>query len=264
MGVPPNPKSEILLAGNLKSKFSSARKHQPRNPQQKEKKEKEKKRERESENHNKAIVCYILENVFFFLFPLPLHSQQIAPTPNPTSRPNPPHPPSVSLRSHRRNISTVRSSLIEPALRAPDDLVASILSKVRGTDRGVSLTKDGHNEVADVAIQLAKYCVDDPVKCPLIFGEWDVVYCSVPTSPGGGYRSALGRLVFNTNEMVQVVEAPETVRNRVAFSLFGFLDGEVSLTGKLNVLDSKWIQVIFEPPELKIGSLVSGTAARVK
>ncbi|XP_020103341.1 probable plastid-lipid-associated protein 8, chloroplastic [Ananas comosus] len=172
-----------------------------------------------------------------------------------TSRPNPPHPPSVSLRSHRRNISTVRSSLIEPALRAPDDLVASILSKVRGTDRGVSLTKDGHNEVADVAIQLAKYCVDDPVKCPLIFGEWDVVYCSVPTSPGGGYRSALGRLVFKTNEMVQVVEAPETVQNRVAFSLFGFLDGEVSLTGKLNVLDSKWIQVIFEPPELKIGSL---------
>ncbi|OAY69585.1 putative plastid-lipid-associated protein 8, chloroplastic, partial [Ananas comosus] len=126
---------------------------------------------------------------------------------------------------------------------------------VRGTDRGVSLTKDGHNEVADVAIQLAKYCVDDPVKCPLIFGEWDVVYCSVPTSPGGGYRSALGRLVFKTNEMVQVVEAPETVQNRVAFSLFGFLDGEVSLTGKLSVLDRKWIQVTFEPPELKIGSL---------
>jgi PAP_fibrillin len=28
-----------------------------------------------------------------------------------------------------------------------------------------------------------------------------------------------------------------------------------SLIGKLNVLDEKWIQVIFEPPELKIGSL---------
>lgn len=26
-------------------------------------------------------------------------------------------------------------------------------------------------------------------------------------------------------------------------------------SGKLNVLDSKWIQVIFEPPELKVGSL---------
>lgn len=68
----------------------------------------------------------------------------------------------------------------------------------------------------------------------LYHSEWDVVYCSVPTSPGGGYRSALGRLVFKTNEMVQVVEAPETVQNRVAFSLFGFLDGEVSLTGELS------------------------------
>lgn len=61
--------------------------------------------------------------------------------------------------------------------------------------------------------------------------EWDVVYCSNPTSPGGGYRSAFGRLFFKTNEMVQVVEAPDVVKNRVSFSLFGFLDGEVSLKG---------------------------------
>lgn len=142
-----------------------------------------------------------------------------------------------------------------PPVAAPDDLVASILSKVRGTDRGVLLPKEGHKEVADVAQQLAGYCVDQPVKCPLIFGEWDVEYCSVPTSPGGGYRSSIGRLVFKTNELVQVVEAPDTIRNRVSFSAFGFLDGEVSLNGKLKALDDKWIQVVFEPPELKIGSL---------
>jgi hypothetical protein len=58
-----------------------------------------------------------------------------------------------------------------------------------------------------------------------------VVYCSNPTSPGGGYRSALGRLVFRTKEMIQVVEAPDIVRNKVSFSAFGFLDGEVSLKG---------------------------------
>lgn len=65
-----------------------------------------------------------------------------------------------------------------------------------------------------------------------IFPEWDVVYCSVPTSPGGGYRSALGRIVFKTKEMIQAVEAPDIVRNKVAFSALGFLDGEVSLNGK--------------------------------
>ncbi|KAG0491307.1 hypothetical protein HPP92_004259 [Vanilla planifolia] len=161
-----------------------------------------------------------------------------------------------SLPSHRRRISVACSSLsAQPLVAAPDDLVSSILSKVKGTDRGVLLSKDGHKEVADIAQKLRSYCVSEPVKCPLIFGEWDVLYCSVPTSPGGGYRSAFGRLFLNAKEMVQIVEAPDIVKNRVLFSVIGFLDGEVSLKGKLDVLDEKWIQVIFEPPQLKIGSL---------
>ncbi|XP_021744291.1 probable plastid-lipid-associated protein 8, chloroplastic [Chenopodium quinoa] len=135
------------------------------------------------------------------------------------------------------------------------DLVSDILSKVTETDRGVLLTKEEQKEVGEIAEELQKYCVDAPVKCPLIFGEWDVVYCSNPTSPGGGYRSAIGRLVFKTNEMIQVVEAPDIVRNKVSFSAFGFLDGEVSLKGKLIALDESWIQVIFEAPELKVGGL---------
>ncbi|XP_027121644.1 probable plastid-lipid-associated protein 8, chloroplastic [Coffea arabica] len=137
----------------------------------------------------------------------------------------------------------------------PDDLVASILSKVMQTDRGVLLTRNEHDKVAEVARDLQQYCVDEPVKCPLIFGEWDVVYCSNPTSPGGGYRSAIGRLFFKTKEMIQVVEAPDIVRNKVSFSLLGLVDGEVSLEGKLNVLDEKWIQVVFDAPELKVGGL---------
>ncbi|KAI5011251.1 hypothetical protein ZWY2020_013388 [Hordeum vulgare] len=163
--------------------------------------------------------------------------------------------PTALRRPRRRRVPSARCSLAAaPGLRAPPELVDSILSKVRGTDRGVLLPEEGHQEVADVAQQLGKYCIDEPVKSPLIFGDWEVVYCSVPTSPGGMYRTPLGRLVFKTDDMVQVVEAPDIVRNKVSFSIFG-LDGAVSLKGKLNVLDSKWIQVIFEPPELKVGSL---------
>ncbi|EMS60765.1 putative plastid-lipid-associated protein 8, chloroplastic [Triticum urartu] len=163
--------------------------------------------------------------------------------------------PTALRRPRRRRVASARCSLAAaPGLRAPAELVDSILSKVKGTDRGVLLPEEGHQEVADVAQQLGKYCIDEPVKSPLIFGDWDVVYCSVPTSPGGIYRTPLGRLVFKTDDMVQVVEAPDVVRNKVSFSIFG-LDGAVSLKGKLNVLDSKWIQVIFEPPELKVGPL---------
>ncbi|XP_037479104.1 probable plastid-lipid-associated protein 8, chloroplastic [Triticum dicoccoides] len=163
--------------------------------------------------------------------------------------------PTALRRPRRRRVASARCSLAAaPGLRAPAELVDSILSKVKGTDRGVLLPEEGHQEVADVAQQLGKYCIDEPVKSPLIFGDWDVVYCSVPTSPGGIYRTPLGRLVFKTDDMVQVVEAPDIIRNKVSFSIFG-LNGAVSLKGKLNVLDSKWIQVIFEPPELKVGPL---------
>lgn len=151
--------------------------------------------------------------------------------------------------------ASVSAETKEELRTGPRDLVDSILSKVSQTDRGVLLAADEHKKVDEVAQELKTYCVDEPVKCPLIFGEWDVVYCSNPTSPGGGYRSFLGRLVFKTKEMIQVVEAPDTVRNKVSFSLFGFLDGEVSLEGKLKALDERWIQVIFEAPELKVGSL---------
>jgi hypothetical protein len=32
--------------------------------------------------------------------------------------------------------------------------------------------------------------------------------------------------------MIQAVEAPDTVKNKVSFSALGFLDGEVSLKGR--------------------------------
>lgn len=77
----------------------------------------------------------------------------------------------------------------------------------------------------------------------MIFPEWDVMYCSNPTSPGGGYRSAVGRLFFKAKEMVQVVEAPDTVKNSVSFTALGFLDGEVSLKGRVQPANHVFLNV---------------------
>lgn len=38
------------------------------------------------------------------------------------------------------------------------------------SDRGVKLPAIVHKEVGEVADELAKYCVDNPVENPLIFG----------------------------------------------------------------------------------------------
>lgn len=42
-----------------------------------------------------------------------------------------------------------------------------------GTDRGVLLGWDEHQKVAQVANELQNFCVEEPVKCPLIFGGED-------------------------------------------------------------------------------------------
>ncbi|XP_010454285.1 PREDICTED: probable plastid-lipid-associated protein 8, chloroplastic [Camelina sativa] len=167
-------------------------------------------------------------------------------------------PYKADSRSRSKRLGLVVSSVSAPNVElrtGPDDLISTLLSKVANSDGGVTLSPEQHKEVAQVAGELQKYCVKEPVKNPLIFGDWDVVYCSRPTSPGGGYRSVIGRLFFKTKEMIQGIDSPDIVRNKVSITAFGFLDGDVSLTGKLTALDSEWVQVIFEPPEIKVGSL---------
>ncbi|CAH9101610.1 unnamed protein product [Cuscuta epithymum] len=206
---------------------------------------------------------------------LPVYSFTSAPTKNP--------PPQQHHKLRiRRTPCASALAVASPGVSKPDLLVNSLLSKVLESDRGLFLSREEHKKVAEMAHELEIFCVDQPVNCPLIFGdgggnlmnclkdsdlnlsrswllkfltEWDVVYCSNPTSPGGFYRSTIGRLFFKTKEMIQVLEAPDIVRNKVGFSLLGFIDGEVSLKGKLKVVDEKWIEVVFTPPNVKIGGL---------
>lgn len=113
----------------------------------------------------------------------------------------------------------------------------------------------------EVATALEQFCPPEPLKDPRIFGgnvalpclhtigapkaksqilgcfaEWDVVYCSNPTAPGGYYRSMVGRALLRTDEMVQTLAAPDVVGNKVVFSLFGLLGGEVSLKGNVAIM----------------------------
>ncbi|KAJ0914608.1 putative plastid-lipid-associated protein [Helianthus annuus] len=104
------------------------------------------------------------------------------------------------------------------------ELAASIFSEGHANRSWSYSDKEQHLLVAELTSEL----------------KWDMVYCSNPTSPGGSFRSGFRRLI---------------VRNKVSFSALGFLDGQVPLKGKLIVLDEKWIKVVFEPPQLKLGSV---------
>ncbi|KAI7998444.1 hypothetical protein LOK49_LG10G01055 [Camellia lanceoleosa] len=225
--------------------FNSLTKH----PEEEEKKEKKKKKRRKEAREEAALGEDVVEDLI-------LNSDDEEYEEDDEDMSLPGVDGKAELTSPKRQGKKQKPSKLVYGKKSNDVIVTFWeVFLVTQTDRGVLLTRDEHKKVAEVAQELGRFCVDEPVKCPLIFGEWDVVYCSVPTSPGGGYRSAFGRLVFKTKEMIQFVEAPDTVRNRVSFSAFGFLDGEVSLEGKLKALDEKWIQVVFEPPQLKVGAL---------
>lgn len=145
------------------------------------------------------------------------------------------------------------STAAQETENSAEELVDSLLSMVEGTDRGAILSKEEHARVAGTVSKLEQFCIPEPLKSPLIFGDWDVEYCSNPTSTGGYYRSAIGRLLLKTKEMAQTIQAPDFVGNKVAFSALNAIDGEVSLKGKFIPMDNKWIQITFDSPYLKLG-----------
>lgn len=77
--------------------------------------------------------------------------------------------------------------------------------------------------------------------------DWDVAYSSNPTAPGGYYRSMLGRAVLQTREMVQSINAPDAIINKVAFAAFGILDGKVTLQGTSPSLLPSTMQLTWAP-----------------
>lgn len=135
----------------------------------------------------------------------------------------------------------------------PEALVDALLSIVEGTDRGALLGDDERGKAEELIAILEQHCMPEPLQSPLLFGEWDVVYSSNPTATGGYYRSAVGRALLRTKQMMQTVRAPKFVGNKVSFAALGLLDGEVSLKGNLEALDSRWIKVTFDSPYLKLG-----------
>eukprot|EP00252_Welwitschia_mirabilis_P006893 TRINITY_DN1782_c0_g1_i1.p1 TRINITY_DN1782_c0_g1~~TRINITY_DN1782_c0_g1_i1.p1 ORF type:complete len:250 (-),score=25.57 TRINITY_DN1782_c0_g1_i1:260-1009(-) len=165
-----------------------------------------------------------------------------------------------------RTLPACSATSIPETEKNADALVETLLSMVQNSDRGAKLSKEEQETVANTISDLERYCIDEPLASPLIFGEWDVEYSSNPTSTGGYYRSALGRLVLETKSMIQVLQAPNVVQNKVAFRAIHQINGEVSLEGTFTALSNTCIEIKFEPPKLVLGpfNLQYGADSKVK
>jgi hypothetical protein len=73
--------------------------------------------------------------------------------------------------------------------------------------------------------ELSRYCIKNPLKSDLLYGEWRVLFASKATAVGGPLRSGAGPAVFAGQNPVQIIEAPNKLINKVEFKTLGFLPG---------------------------------------
>lgn len=73
--------------------------------------------------------------------------------------------------------------------------------------------------------ELAQYSIKNPLKSPLLWGTYEVLYCSKPTAVGGPLKKGAGPVIAPGQVARQILEEPDTLINEVTFKTFGFIPG---------------------------------------
>ncbi|GIL75809.1 hypothetical protein Vretimale_5529 [Volvox reticuliferus] len=144
---------------------------------------------------------------------------------------------------HARNGQTSRRAAVEcqaffnfftpkPAASIPvvdpraKPLVERLIGLTSGTESGVKASLSQKAEIAEVITELSRYCLKNPLKSELLFGEWKVLFSSKPAALGGSLlRGGAGPVVFPGQRATQILEAPNKAVNNVEYKTLGFLPG---------------------------------------
>jgi hypothetical protein len=123
--------------------------------------------------------------------------------------------------------------------------VDRLLQLADGTDAGVSASPAARAELADLVDELEGQGPAAPLRSPLLFGTWEVLYASKPTTAGGPLRSPLGRALLKGQRATQVITAPNLCVNEVAFKALGALPGAARQEGTIDEIDARTFQLTF-------------------
>lgn len=169
-----------------------------------------------------------------------------------------------------RVATTANSAAESLTARADGDAVAmatkvgAVLAMIADSDGGMKMKAEERAKVDGLLEDLGRdglKCAVNPNDDEKIFGYYDVSYVSVGPNQvgqpaGGRFRSPLGRFLFKTIGLEQNLFEPNNIENRVAFTLFGCLPGEVTLEGTFAPLegkdDGRTVEARFGPPGISI------------
>jgi hypothetical protein len=76
----------------------------------------------------------------------------------------------------------------------------------------------------------------NPLKSPLLWGTYDVVYCSKPSAVGGPLTKGAGPVVAAGQQARQILQEPGTLVNEVTFKTLGLLPGFSRQYGQIQPL----------------------------
>ena len=63
------------------------------------------------------------------------------------------------------------------------------------------------------------------MRSPLLWGDYEVLYCSQPSAVGGARKKGGGPVLFPGQKAVQRLVEPDQLINEVTFKALGFLPG---------------------------------------
>jgi hypothetical protein len=76
----------------------------------------------------------------------------------------------------------------------------------------------------------------NPLKSPLLWGTYDVVYCSKPSAVGGPLTKGAGPVVAAGQQARQILQDDGTLINEVSFKTLGLLPGFSRQYGQIQPL----------------------------
>eukprot|EP00887_Chlorella_sp_A99_P000984 scaffold5.g984.t1 len=126
------------------------------------------------------------------------------------------------------------------------EIVADLLELTAGTNGGRDASPALRQEVEALVEELEGYCPRSPVRSPLLFGDFEVLYVSTPQNVG--LDTFVGRTVFPGQRRVQSLAPPNAFVTEISYKTLGFLPGAKRYEGTFEPLDARTIQIAL--PEL--------------
>lgn len=133
------------------------------------------------------------------------------------------------------------------------ELLDSLLRLTEDCDAGFKTRPAEREAIAEIVDELQAYCPKNPLSRPELLGRWEVRYASKPTTAGGPFKSAPGRVVFPGQVAIQEIQEPDVIINEISFKTLGFVPGSVTQVGSITPISGAAFEIEFPNSTKKVG-----------